>query len=122
MKRSAIDDPGTRRRASSYLEVQAAFAVLGVSLAGLAPAVVSQLRMASRIDTLLPAGGSLDLTPSEESWHRKLGLDAGLSAIDPGPPAAETDPTPTHRVEVVLVDLAGPPGRASVEVLVGEIP
>jgi hypothetical protein len=122
MRPSAIDTPGTRRRASSYLEVQAAFAVLGISLAGLAPAVVSQLRMASRVDALLPAGGSLYLAPSEEPWDRKLGLDASLSAIDPGSPAAGTGPTLTHRVEVVLADLAGPPDRASVEVLVEEIP
>jgi hypothetical protein len=99
-----------------------AFAVLGVALAGLAPAVVSQLRMAGRVDALLPAGGPLFLAPSEGPWARKLGLDAGLSAVDPGPPAAGAGPTPTHLVEVVLADLAGPLDRATVEVLVEEIP
>lgn len=99
-----------------------AFAVLGVALAGLAPVVVSQLRMTSRVEDLLPAETVLYFAPKAEPWARKLGIDADLQVVDPGPSAGGPGTTPVNTVEVVLADVGGLDDTANVEVLVEKIP
>jgi hypothetical protein len=92
-----MNDPPTRRprrpdrRGFTYFELQIAFAVLGITIAGLGPIVVSQLRLATRIERrvyclvpreavrtdlsgattfTLPTDG---LSSPERSWARRLG-------------------------------------------------
>jgi hypothetical protein len=120
--RAMSGDRSARRRGSTYLEVQVAFAVLGVALAGLAPVVVSQLRMTERVEDLLPSDVELYFAPMNDPWARKLGIDAELLAIDPGPSAGASGAAPVNTVEVVLADVGGLDDLASVEVLVEEIP
>jgi hypothetical protein len=122
MGRVMSGDRSARRRGSTYLEVQVAFAVLGVALAGLAPVVVAQLRMTERVEDLLPSEVQLYFTPMTDPWARKLGIDTALMAIDPGPAAEGSGTTPVNTVEIVLADVGGLDDLASVEVLVEEIP
>lgn len=122
MGSAMIGDRSARRSGSTYLEVQVAFAVLGVALAGLAPVVVSQLRMTERVEDLLPSDVQLYFAPMTDPWARKLGIDADLLAVDPGPSAGESGTTPVNTVEVVLADVGGLDDLASVEVLVEKIP
>ena len=117
-----IDLKSRRRSGSSYLEVQVAFAVLGISLAGLVPVVVSQLRMTDQIEAFLPSGEVHYLAPAEDPWARKLGVSATLSATNPGPSTEVPTSTPINRIEIILADVAGPNDFASVEVLVEESP
>ena len=57
-----------------------------------------------------------------DPWARKLGIDADLQVVDPGPSAVGSGTTPVNTVEVVLADVGGLDDLASVEVLVEEIP
>jgi hypothetical protein len=99
-----------------------AFAALGVALAGLAPLVVTQLRLMSRIEARLPDGAALYLVPAADPWARKLGVAATLAAADPGGTAGDPSPAPRNRVRVVAAEVAGPADVASVEALVEPIP
>ncbi len=124
-----------RRRGQSLLEVQVAFALLGIGLAGLCQLVVVQLRqvrvMENRLQgqvvqysaskgtntTMLP-GQTYYLTPWQNIWARKLSgaaqIVGGSSAIpcDPGPGT----PNWSSQVDVISVD--APVGGQTVSVFV----
>ncbi|WP_169979084.1 type II secretion system protein [Tautonia rosea] len=107
MRRSILDvwPPSTLRRGSTYLEVQVAFAVLGVALAGLAPIVASQTRLISQIEQMISTDAVNYLVPaqhlgaSENLWVRKLGFDATLSV---NPPATNLE-TPIDRANSISI-------------------
>ncbi|WP_152054029.1 hypothetical protein [Tautonia marina] len=107
MRRAILDAwrPPIARRGSTYLEVQVAFAVLGVALAGLAPIVASQTRLITRIEQTISTDTINYLVPaqhlgaSENRWLRKLGFDATLSA---NPPATALAP-PIDRANSVSI-------------------
>lgn len=109
---------GRARRGLTYLEVQAAFAALGVVLAGLAPAVVSQLRLMAAIDRRFPEGTHY-LVPAGDPWASKLGADATIEASDTYAPAP-AGPEPDNDVELVPGSAAGSAAAdmMSVEVIV----
>jgi hypothetical protein len=102
MRRPRPRDDRRRRAGFSLLEVQVAFVVLGIALAGIGPLVVMQLRLTKKIEArldpkavhyLIPPGGDfrLDTTSTppqvvgfasssgrEEAWARKLGAAASV--------------------------------------------
>jgi hypothetical protein len=107
MRRAILDaSPAPHaRRGSTYLEVQVAFAVLGVALAGLAPIVASQTRLITQIEDTISTDAVNYLVPaqhlgaSENLWLRKLGFDATLST---SPPVSDLEP-PTDRANSVSI-------------------
>lgn len=123
------------RRGQSLLEVQVAFALLGIGLAGLCQLVVVQLRqvraMENRLQgqvvqystskgtstTMLP-GQIYYLVPWQNIWARKLSgaaqVVAGSSTIpcDPGPG------TPDWGTQVDVISVDAPPGGQDVTVFV----
>ena len=72
MKHSTCAD----RRGFSYLEVQTALALLGVALAGLAPIMVVQLRLITKIEKRLKPSDIHYLVPAADEWTKKLGASA----------------------------------------------
>lgn len=70
-------DPGHRRRGFTYLELQVAFAILGITMAGLCPIVVAQLRMAERMERRVYC-----ILPRETS--RLELVDRSVLALGPG--------------------------------------
>lgn len=124
MRREAVGDADPWRRGSSYLEVQVAFAVLGVALAGLAPILVAQLRLIDRIEARLEPDKDHYLVPATNPWMRKLGAAATITTSDPGD---LPDPTPTagearNVVAIEAIPAAGPGDTMAVTVLVTAIP
>lgn len=119
--------PPIVRRGSTYLEVQVAFAVLGVSLAGLAPIVASQTRLITRLENAISTDAVNYLVPaqhlgaSENLWLRKLGFDATLST---SPPATTLDAATdrANSVSILSSSLSTIESNAWVEVSVTPIP
>ena len=100
-----------RRRGYTFLEVQVAFLLLGIGLAGVCPLVVMQLKLARKIDQgynplnanfhgTAPGAGVVPfyVVPPGSSWARKLGVSASLSTTPPTPAGAE--PLPGHAVTI----------------------
>jgi len=81
-----------RKRAApsgfSLLELQVAFVLFGIALAGLGPLVVMQLRQIKMLETRFNDQTTYYLAPSTNAWARKLGAAASIQTEDPGPPAA----------------------------------
>jgi type II secretory pathway pseudopilin PulG len=118
------------RRGTSLLEVQIAFALLGVALAGLAPLVVMQLRQVRQLELRLQGevvqtrtasgmcqmilpGQNYFVVPWRNPWARKLTgsgqiLTSQTSPCDPGPLPLPT-PAPTA-FPVTIVELNAAPG------------
>jgi hypothetical protein len=78
----------TIRVGFSLLEVQMAFVLLGIALAGLCPLLVIQSKQLRQIESRLNHQTTYYLIPSTDPWARKLGVSASVQTADPGPPAA----------------------------------
>jgi hypothetical protein len=94
---------GAARRGASYVEVQVAFTVLGMALAGLAPIVVTQLRLMARIEADSGLWTTHYLEPAGEPWARKLGAAA---AVKDAPGVLQDEP---GGVAVNAVTIESPP-------------
>jgi type II secretory pathway pseudopilin PulG len=124
------NDRGSRsRRGYSLLEVQIAFAILGIGLAGLCPLVVMQLRQVRQLELRLQghvvntrygqtmlAGQTYYIVPWQNPWTQKLAgsgqILTSTSSCDPGP-LTVSQPAPTsYPVTVVTLDAA--PGSQNV--------
>ena len=70
----------------SYLELQVAFVLLGIALAGLGPMVVVQSKQLRRLESRFRDGTKYYLVPSDNPWARKLGAAASLSTDEPSAP------------------------------------
>jgi prepilin-type N-terminal cleavage/methylation domain-containing protein len=98
--------PGPRRhrreapRGFSLLELSVAMALFGIAMMGLLPVVVMYTRGVTALERRSPIEGQWYLAPSADTWARKLGASASLTAVDPGP-----KPPPP-----VLIDDDGDPG------------
>ncbi len=75
-----------KREGFSFLELQVAFVVLAVALAGLFPLVVMHSKQQTRLEQRLDPQTTYFLVPSTDSWARKLGCAALFRTQDPGPP------------------------------------
>jgi len=75
------------RAGFSFLELQVAFVLFGIALAGLVPLVVMQSRQLKKLESRCNDQTTYYLVPSSSAWARKLGAAASIRAEDPGPPA-----------------------------------
>jgi type II secretory pathway pseudopilin PulG len=129
---------GERRHGYTMLEVQVAFAVLGIAMAGLCPLVVMQLRQVRQLELRLQgqvvqlntstggsetmlAGKTYYVVPWGNPWTRKLAASAQIlgsakSPCDPGPLPVPV-PAPTA-YPVSVVELDAPPYSQTVTVYV----
>jgi hypothetical protein len=87
-----------RRRGLSFLELQIAFVLLGIALAGLGPLVVMQSQQLRRLESRFNHQDTYYLVPSDDPWARKLGAVASIETVEPAAAAAP----------VTLVDNGGP--------------
>jgi type II secretory pathway pseudopilin PulG len=126
------------RRGYSLLEVQVAFALLGIGLAGLCPLVVMQLRQVRQLELRLqgnvvqtnPVTGASQtmlqgtpyyIVPWTNIWARKLTgsgqiLTSATNSCDPGYLQVST-PAP-QAYPVTIVELDASPGNQNVTVYV----
>ncbi len=72
------------RTGVSLLEIQVAFVLFGVALAGLAPLSVMHLKQLRKIEDRLSDKNTYYLSPSSDLWARKLGAAAQIATV-PGP-------------------------------------
>ncbi len=72
------------RAGFSFVELQVAFIVFAISMAGLCPLVVMQSKHLKRIEGRFSHGNTYFLKPSNDAWARKLGSSASLLTSDPG--------------------------------------
>jgi hypothetical protein len=78
--------PLTLARAGfSFLELQVAFVVFGIALAGLGPLVVMQLRQCEQLEDRFNTKTTYYLNPSLDEWARKLGATALVQTQNPAP-------------------------------------
>lgn len=91
------------RRGFSYLEVQTALAILGVALAGLAPIMVVQLRLITKIEKRLKPSDTHYLIPAVDEWTKKLGASATntTDSVAADNYVGTSVPLPGHTVTVV---------------------
>jgi type II secretory pathway pseudopilin PulG len=126
------------RRGYSLLEVQVAFAILGIGLAGLCPLVVMQLRQVRQLELRLQGnvvetnpvtgtsqtmlqGTSYYIVPWTNTWAQKLTgsgqiLTSATNACDPGYLQISTPAPQTYPVTIVELDAS--PGNQNVTVYV----
>jgi type II secretory pathway pseudopilin PulG len=122
------------KRGYSLLEVQVAFAILGIGLAGLCPLVVMQLRQVRQLELRLQGhvvqtsistgqsqtmlqGKEYYLVPWTNPWARKLSgsaqvLTSPSNSCDPGSLPLPGPPPPSF--PVTLVELDAPPSSQTV--------
>jgi type II secretory pathway pseudopilin PulG len=126
------------RRGYSLLEVQVAFAILGIGLAGLCPLVVMQLRQVRQLELRLqgnvvetnPGTGTSQtmlqgtlyyIVPWTNTWAQKLTgsgqiLTSATNSCDPGYLQVSTTAPQTYPVTIVELDAS--PGNQNVTVYV----
>ncbi len=95
----------TCRLGFSLLELQVAFVIFGVALAGLGPLVVMQSRQLRELECRFDNQTTYYLVPSTDAWARKLGAPASICTQDPG----------TLEPPVTLID-NGDPGYSETDV------
>jgi hypothetical protein len=90
-----------RRAGISWLELQAACAVFGIVLSGLAPFTVMYLKQVAAFEKRLNGATEYYLVPSSDTWARKLGSAATITS------AATTSvhtPMPINAIQVLSFD------------------
>ena len=100
---------GKHRRAGfTFLEVQIAFILLGIGLAGLGPLVVVQIRLSKKIENgfnpqtaYFRPGTTSYLVPAADPWQRKLGVAATILSTIPGGAGTTPPPAPSYDVSIV---------------------
>jgi len=75
-----------RRPGFSFLELQVAFVLFAIALAGVCPLVVMQSRQLTKLEDRLSPQSTYYVVPSSDAWARKLGAAASVTTVDPGPP------------------------------------
>lgn len=96
------------RAGYSFLEVQVAFILLGIGLAGLVPLIVIQVRLSKKIEQgfnpqtgYFKPGTVYLLSPSADPWERKLGVAATVQPAGGGSdPAAPAVTPPSYVVTI----------------------
>jgi hypothetical protein len=103
---SMSDVPKQRRAGVSLLELQVAFVVFGIALAGLAPLTVMQLRQLHMLEERLNDTTTYYLTPATDPWARKLGAAAAINST--APEAIEPPGAVSSANEVQILSLEKP--------------
>ncbi len=87
------------------VEVQVAFVLFGIALAGIGPCLAMYTKHLRKVQQRFDPQNVYYLVPSTDLWTRKLGAAAALATLDPGPvtPPAMTTP-PANTVEVNSLD------------------
>jgi hypothetical protein len=78
----------SHRKGFSLVELQVAFVVFAIGVAGLCPLVVMQSKHLKKIEGRFSHETTYYLKPSNDSWARKLGARATLLLDDPGSPSS----------------------------------
>jgi type II secretory pathway pseudopilin PulG len=112
---------GRRCRGFTLAEVQVAFVLLGIGLAGLCPLVVMQLRQARQLELrlqgrvsshgvtmVMPTAPTYYIVPWQNPWTRKLAggaqiVDSTSIPCDPGPLSSGGN-NPSNAVSVLELD------------------
>ena len=76
------------RHGFSLVELQVAFVVFAIAVAGLGPLVVMQSKHLKKIEDRFNPKTTYYLVPSSDEWARKLGAGASVKTQDPGPAPA----------------------------------
>lgn len=76
------------RSGFTLLELQIAFVIFTIAMAGLCPLVVMQSKHLRQIEDRFSNETTYYVIPSTDEWARKLGAGASIKTADPGPPAA----------------------------------
>jgi hypothetical protein len=92
-----------RRTGVTLLEIQVAFVLFGIALAGLAPLSVMHLKQLQRLENRLSDKNTYYLSPSSDPWARKLGAAAQI-AIVAGPGPAPGGSSGANEVRVLSVE------------------
>jgi type II secretory pathway pseudopilin PulG len=130
----AVKAKGVRRWGYSLLEVQVAFAILGIATAGLTPFVIMQLRQVRQLELRLQAqvtrnntsngtpqtmftGQTYYIVPWTNPWSQKVAGSAQVvtspaNPCDPGPLTPHGSATTTYPVNILELDAQ--PGNQSV--------
>jgi hypothetical protein len=82
--RSSLKNGQSRRRGYTFLEVQVAFIVLGVALAGLCPLSVVQLKLMARLEARIPAHSTSHLDTAGD-WVQDPTSPAAIYYVVPFP-------------------------------------
>lgn len=77
------------RNGFTLVELQVAFVVFAIAMAGLCPLVVMQSKHLRNIEARFSDDTTYYLIPSTDEWARKLGAAASIETTDPGAPAAD---------------------------------
>jgi hypothetical protein len=91
---------GRARPGFSMLELQVAFVLLGIALAGLGPLVVMQSRQLKRFESRLSPRSAYYIQPPSDMWMRKLGAAATVLPQDPGTTPLVIQPLPANDVQI----------------------
>lgn len=115
----------TRRRGFSLLEVQVAFVLLGIAIAGVGPLVVMQMKLARKFEngfnpqtSYFRPGTTFYLVPRPDVWERKLGIAATLSQSAGSGSSGGSSGTPAYAVSVTGVEKQLGSESVSVHVLI----
>lgn len=73
------------RSGFSLIELQVAFVVLALAVAGLSPLVIMQSKHLKKMEQIYNDSTTYYMLPSRDDWARKLGAGASLRTVDPGP-------------------------------------
>lgn len=92
-----------RRTGVSLLEIQVAFVLFGVALAGLAPLSVMHLKQLRKLEDRLSDKNTYYLSPSSDPWARKLGAAAQISTV-PGPGQGAGGSSPVNAVQILSLE------------------
>ncbi len=96
----SVASPQAVRRGSSFIEIQVAFVVLGLTLGAVGPMTVSQLRQATRIEKRFSNDSVYYVARPSTPWASKLGAAASIGTADPGSPS----PLPSSTINDLTIN------------------
>lgn len=82
--RGGIVRKQTNRAGFSLVELEVAFVVFAIAMAGLCPLVVMQSKHLKRIENRFSKNNTYYVQPSSDIWARKLGACATITSVNPG--------------------------------------
>jgi hypothetical protein len=105
-----------RRRAFSLLEVQAAFIILGFSMAAIFPFAVAQIKLVAALEQRLPPNTTFVLVSRDNHLLALLAAGGGTTALPSSATSTGTSPEDIGPSSRVLVIQSVVPGSGTNEV------